>query len=59
MFAANWHAAMPEMTTLVRELRDRGPMSQQEVTGMFPQNQHLGIKLAILWLAKIGVVDWE
>lgn len=59
MFAANWHAAMPEMTTLVRALKDRGPMSQQEVIGMFPQNQHLGIKLAILWLAKMGVVHWE
>lgn len=59
MYAANWHAGMAEMKTLVAALRDLGPLSQQQVIDLFPNNQHLGIKMAILWLTKMGVVDWR
>jgi hypothetical protein len=58
MYASNWHAGMTEIKTIVTAIKDHGPLSQEQVTAMFPINQHEGIKLAILWLAKMGVVDW-
>ncbi len=59
MYASNWHAGMAEVKTIVNAIKDHGPLTQSQVTGMFAKNQNEGIKLAILWLAKMGIVDWE
>ena len=59
MFAANWRGSLDEAKAVWRTLAENGPMPYQDLAATFPLARRAHIRMMVLWLAKMGVVDWR
>jgi hypothetical protein len=58
MFGANWRATMSEMKTLCDLLHQHHILSLRELASSFSIDRQDSIRMSVLWLAKMGVIDW-
>jgi D-inositol-3-phosphate glycosyltransferase len=58
MFAANWRASWAEIETIVQLLEKSRSQTVGEILASFPVGRHSFVQMAILWLAKMGWIDW-
>ena len=57
-FGSNWRGNQDEAERIVETLADGRPRSVREILEGFAMNRRRRIQLSLLWLAKIGVIDW-
>lgn len=58
MFGSNWRATISEMTTLCSLLQQNQVLSLRELALSFPSDRQGNVRMSVLWLAKMGVIDW-
>lgn len=58
-FAGNWRGSLEEARLLLSILASGRPQKIDEVLQAFPPLRHRRVRLSIVWLAKLGVLDWE
>ena len=57
-YASGWRLAMPEIKSMIDLLATAGPMPVRALLQNVPANDHPLAKMSLLWLAKIGALDW-
>jgi glycosyltransferase involved in cell wall biosynthesis len=57
-FAANWRANWGEIETVLTALETNEYQTVGEILERFPHARHSFVQLALLWLAKMGWIDW-
>lgn len=57
-FAEGWRANPEETARIVDILASQGPLSAGAVLSAFPEPRRRAVDLTLVWLAKIGVVEW-
>lgn len=57
-YANNWRLDMPDTKKMIEILIIAGPIPLSELLQKTQANDHHTTRLAILWLAKIGVINW-
>jgi D-inositol-3-phosphate glycosyltransferase len=58
MFASNWRANWVEIETILELLEKDGLRTVEEILVSFPVGRHSSVQMALLWLAKMGWIDW-
>jgi D-inositol-3-phosphate glycosyltransferase len=58
MFAANWRANWGEIETVLTALETNGSQTVGDILARFPAGRHSFVQMALLWLAKMGWIDW-
>ncbi len=57
-FAESWRTGPEETAKIVDILAVQGPLSAGAVSAAFPEARRRAVDLTLVWLAKIGVVEW-
>lgn len=58
MFASNWRANWAEIETILELLEKDGSRTVGEILARFHVGRHSSVQMALLWLAKMGWIDW-
>jgi hypothetical protein len=58
MFASNWRANWAEIETILGLLEKDGSLTVLEILARFPAARYSSVQMALLWLAKMGWIDW-
>jgi len=53
-----WHGTLEEARQIVERIADVESLSVQELLVDFPEERHPAIQMSLVWLAKLGVLDW-
>jgi hypothetical protein len=53
-----WRATPEEAGRVVELLAGAGELSVRDVLLAFPAERRRAVQMSLVWLAKIGVVDW-
>jgi len=56
-FAANWRGSASEAATVVK-LLEAGPATVRQILLTFATPRRRGVQLSLLWMAKLGILDW-
>jgi D-inositol-3-phosphate glycosyltransferase len=57
-YASGWRLSLEETKLMMDVLSKSGPLALDELLEGVPPNNHHLAQMAILWLAKIGLVEW-
>lgn len=59
MFAANWRCSIEECRLVLGHLAERQGATAGEVLALFPPGRRSAVLLGLLWLCKLGILDWD
>ena len=59
LFASGVRASYEDCAAILRQLGERGEMAAGELLTGQPNAKHAGLGLAIVWMCKIGLIDWR
>jgi hypothetical protein len=59
MFASGWRAPMDDCRAVVRRLAAEGELSLETILQDAPVAQRQALGLALVWMCKIGLLDWR
>jgi glycosyltransferase involved in cell wall biosynthesis len=58
-FAAAWHASVEDCRAVVRRLAAEGELDVRAIVEAFPTHARQGVGMALVWMCKIGLLDWR
>jgi glycosyltransferase involved in cell wall biosynthesis len=58
-FASGWHAPVEDCRAVVRRLADEGELDVRAIVEAFPTPARQGVGMALVWMCKIGLLDWR
>ncbi len=59
MFASGWRAPMDDCRAVVRRLAAEGELSLEAILQDIPPARRQALGLALVWMCKIGLLDWR
>ena len=58
-FAGNWRASPQDNAVMLQRLLAEGELSVRELVAPFPQNRQQLLGMSIVWMCKLGLLDWR
>jgi D-inositol-3-phosphate glycosyltransferase len=58
-FASNWRANLDLCGQLMERLAANGETTVRELFAPYPRNHHQALGLAVVWMCKLGLLDWR
>ncbi|MGU3540830.1 glycosyltransferase family 4 protein [Methylobacterium sp. A54F] len=58
-FAANWRANQGECRALIDHIGAHGPVSVGDIEARVPAQRREAVRLALVWLCKLGLLAWD
>ncbi len=59
LFASGWHASHEESATVLASLAERGPLTVGQLIEPAGNGRRQLVALSIVWLCKLGLLDWS
>jgi hypothetical protein len=59
MFASGWRAPMDDCRAVVRRLAAEGELPLEAILQDIPPARRQALGLALVWMCKIGLLDWR
>jgi glycosyltransferase involved in cell wall biosynthesis len=56
---ANWRGSLDEAAHLLERLAQGNVLTVEELLADFPAERHPFLRMSLVWLAKLGIVDWS
>jgi glycosyltransferase involved in cell wall biosynthesis len=55
---AGWRGNLDEAAVVLKRLADGASLSVEQLLAYFPKDRHLAVQMSLVWLAKLGILDW-